>query len=133
MASSKMRMFAAAVAAVFMLSDIAAAMPIAPMSDSSGISPILVRGGRGGGGARGGFHGGGGSGFHGGVARGGAYHGGGSSRRRLIAAAPIVARLIAAAPIAAVVRLSSADAAPGDAAMAGRPAERSRPAPPSGS
>lgn len=66
MASNKMRTFAAAVAAVFMLSDIAAAMPIAPTSGSTGISPILVRGGRGGGGARG---------FHGGVARGGAYHG----------------------------------------------------------
>ena len=75
MASSRWRMFAAAVAAVFMLSDIAAAMPIAPMSDSSGMSPILVRGGRGGGG-RGGFHGGGARGFHGGVARGGAYRGG---------------------------------------------------------
>jgi len=81
MASSKMRMFAAAVAAVFMLSDMAAAMPIAPMSNSDGMSPILVRGGRGGGG-RGGFHGGGrgfhggARGFHGGVARGGAYRGG---------------------------------------------------------
>ncbi len=78
MASSRLRMFAAAVAAVFTLSDIAAAMPIAPMSDSSGMSPILVRGGRGGGG-RGGFHGGGGRGFHGGVARGGGargFHGG---------------------------------------------------------
>ncbi|MGO9389362.1 hypothetical protein, partial [Rhodoblastus sp.] len=90
MASSKLRMLAAAVAAVFMLSDIAAAMPIAPVSDYSGVSPILVRrggGGRGGfhgGGGRGGFHaggargfhGGGARGFHGGVARGGGYRGG---------------------------------------------------------
>ena len=42
----------AVVAALFMFSDIAAAMPIAPMNDDSGISPIFVRGGRGGGGAR---------------------------------------------------------------------------------
>jgi hypothetical protein len=68
-------MFVAAVATFFMFSDIAAAMPIASMNDSGGISPIPVRGGRGGGGARaGGFHGGGARGFHGGGAR--VHHGG---------------------------------------------------------
>ena len=73
MVPRKMRAIVAAVAALFMFSDITAAMPIAPMNNDSGISPILVRGGRGGGG-RGGFHGGGGRGFHGGGARG--FHGG---------------------------------------------------------
>ena len=58
MVPRKMRAIVAAVAAIFMFSDITAAMPIAPMNNDSGISPILVRGGRGGGG-RGGFHGGG--------------------------------------------------------------------------
>jgi hypothetical protein len=75
MVQRKMRMFVAAVATFFMFSDIAAAMPIASMNDSGGISPIFVRGGRGGGGARaGGFHGGGARGFHGGGAR--VHHGG---------------------------------------------------------
>ena len=54
MVPKKMRAIVAAVAALFMFSDITAAMPIAPMNNDSGISPILVRGGRGGGG-RGGF------------------------------------------------------------------------------
>jgi urea transporter len=51
----------------------------------------------------------------------------------LIAAAPIVVGSIVAAPIAVAVRSSLADAAPGRAVMAGRPAERSPPAPPSAS
>jgi hypothetical protein len=66
-----MRMFIAAVATFFMFSDIAAAMPIASVNDSGGISPIFVRGGRGGGARGGGFHGGGARGVHGGAYRGG--------------------------------------------------------------
>jgi hypothetical protein len=69
MVQRKMRMFVAAVATLFMFSDIAAAAPIASMNDSGGISPIFVRGGR-----AGGFHGGGARGFHGGGAR--VHHGG---------------------------------------------------------
>jgi hypothetical protein len=74
MVPRKMRAIAVAIAALFTSSDIAAAMPIAPMNDSGGISPILVRGGRGGGARAGGFHGGGARGFHGGGAR--VHHGG---------------------------------------------------------
>jgi hypothetical protein len=74
MVPRKMRAIAVAIAALFTFSDIAAAMPIAPMNDSGGISPILVRGGRGGGARAGGFHGGGARGFHGGGAR--VHHGG---------------------------------------------------------
>ena len=43
MVPKKMRAIVAAVAALFMFADIAAAMPIAPMNDDSGISPIFVR------------------------------------------------------------------------------------------
>ncbi len=49
MNSSKLRLFAAAIAAVFMFSDIAAAMPIAPMPELGEISPTLARVVRGGG------------------------------------------------------------------------------------
>ena len=79
-----------------------------------GISPILVRGGRGGGG-RGGFHGGG-RGFTAAAlgASMAASRAAGQPWRaypaaRLIAAAPIVGRLTVAGPIAAAVRWSSAD------------------------
>jgi hypothetical protein len=92
MASNKLRSFIAAVAAVFMISDIAVAMPIAPLGDTGEMSPTLVRGGRGGGRAvavRGGggravaVRGGGGravavrgGAYRGGVARGAVYRGG---------------------------------------------------------
>jgi hypothetical protein len=87
MASNKLRSFIAAVAAIFMISDIAVAMPIAPLGDTGEMSPTLVRGGRGGGRAvavrggggravavRGGAYRGGGA--RGGVARGNVYRGG---------------------------------------------------------
>jgi hypothetical protein len=83
MNSSKLRLFAAAVAAVFMFSDIAAAMPIAPTPESGEISPTLARVVRGGGGrgvaVRGGAYRGGavrGGVYRGGAVRGGAYRGG---------------------------------------------------------
>lgn len=68
MAIKSFRVFAAAVAAFFMLSDLASAMPMAPAADTGSTASTLVRGGhRGGGGMnRGG----------GGVRRGGGYRGG---------------------------------------------------------
>jgi hypothetical protein len=49
MTSNKLRLFAAAVAAVFMFADIAAAMPVAPIANWGEMSPTMTRGGRGGG------------------------------------------------------------------------------------
>ena len=80
MAKKSFRLFAATVAAVFMLTDIASAMTLAPVEDSGGLSSTLVRmhgggrGGRGGGGVhRGGGFNRGGGGYRGGhnVVRGG--------------------------------------------------------------
>ena len=75
MTFNKLRLFAAAVAAVFMFSDIATAMPVAPIQDSGELSPTLARVVRGGGGRGvavrgGGYHGGRAGGVHGGAYRG---------------------------------------------------------------
>ena len=74
MTFNKLRLFAAAVAAVFMFSDIAAAMPVAPIQDSGELSPTLARVVRGGGGrgvaVRGGGYRGGRAVVHGGAYRG---------------------------------------------------------------
>ncbi len=64
----KLRLFAAAVAAMFMFADIALAMPIAPTPESGEVSPTLARVVRGGGGR--------GVAVRGGAVRGGAYRGG---------------------------------------------------------
>ncbi len=74
MNSSKLRLFAAAIAAVFMFSDIAAAMPIAPMPELGEISPTLARVVRGGGGRGVAVHRSGA--YRGGAVRGGGYRGG---------------------------------------------------------
>ncbi len=79
MNSSKLRLFAAAIAAVFMFSDIAAAMPIAPTPELGEISPTLARVVRGGGGRGVAVHRGGayrGGAVRGGAVRGGVYRGG---------------------------------------------------------